>query len=297
MNILPFVSILILVISLTISSFFHGYKETSFLKLGSLGTINAHRLARNSSEETRLASYKKTLPEEVVNKTPRKPRNTKKNSPQSFREKITDNSKLNLLPLIREDLPLLEPVFARLLEEIYAHTNLFQEYKYEKENLSTLLAKSILQTAKTIPVDKLFAFEDIVLPQKELHDLWYKMLKGTPDYPSLGGWPPISQFVLLKETKKPSVLSGRKASIPLLKAFFGEEITTAILAKEKEENRTRATITTAELTTLLNAFGFPPHLRSYIHHGYGSSLHCTEVEKDPKTGITANISYTTKRPI
>ena len=51
MNILPFVTILILVIALTISSFFGGFKESSFAKIVSTGLINAYRLARNSSEE------------------------------------------------------------------------------------------------------------------------------------------------------------------------------------------------------------------------------------------------------
>ena len=44
MNILPFVTILILVIALTISSFFGGFKESSFAKIGSTGLINAYRL-------------------------------------------------------------------------------------------------------------------------------------------------------------------------------------------------------------------------------------------------------------
>ncbi len=293
MNILPFVTILILVIALSISSFFGGFKESSFAKIGSTGLINAYRLARNSSEETRLLNYAETLHKPSPNKPDKKPSPPKvrKNREKSFRENITDNSKFNLTPLLQEDDPFLEEVFANYLLEIYQNTDLASEYKYDKKILHKLLAKEIIQSIKKLPSKATLEFEKIVLSNKSLHDIWYKMLKGSP---SKGGWPPIGHFIVLIETKDPIVICATKASIPLLKAFFGKTITEAILTKEKEEERKREPLIKTEIISLLDEHAFPPVNRKYITYGKAAKIRQTESETDPVSGITATVSYTTE---
>ncbi len=297
MNILPFVTILILVIALTISSFFGGFKESSFAKIGSTGLINAYRLARNSSEETRLENFASTLPKPAKDNTEKKPSppKVKKNREKSFRENITDNSKFNLTPLLKEDDPFLEEVFANYLLEIYQNTHLASDYKYDKKALPKLLAKEIVQAIKKLPsATESLEFEKIILASKSLHDIWYKMLKGSPSYPNNGGWPPIGHFIVLIETKEPTVICATKASIPLLKAFFGEEITTAILTKEKEEERKREPLVKAEIVPLLEEHSFSSAKRKYITYGKAAKIRQTESEKDPISGITATVSYSTE---
>lgn len=300
MNILPFVTILILVIALTISSFFGGFKESSFAKIGSTGLINAYRLARNSSEETRLLNFASTLskPPKDKDKAEKKPSppKVKKNREKSFRENITDNSKFNLTPLLKEDDPFLEEVFANYLHEIYQNTNLASDYKYDKKALPKLLAKEIVQAIKKLPSTEPLEFEKIILTSKSLHDIWYKMLKGSPSYPNNGGWPPIGHFIVLIETKEPTVICATKASIPLLKAFFGETITAAILTKEKEEERKREPLIRAEIVTLLEEHAFSSSNRKYIGYGKAAKIRQTESEKDPTSGITATVSYSTEAP-
>ncbi len=298
MNILPFVTILILVISLTISSFFGGYKESSYAKIGSTGLISAFRLARNSAEETRLLNYAKTLTPETQEtaEKPEKPEKkqappkVRKNREKSFRENITENSKFNLAPLLKEDDPFLEDVFTKLLIEIYQNTDLAIDYKYDKKELPKLLVKEILLSARKGSFAEPIEFEMIVLPNKGLHEIWYKMLKGSPNYPDKASWPPISRFVILKEIKDKKVVAAKKASIPLLKAFFGNDITTAILEKEKE-----GVLTKTEMDTFLETLGVDPIKKNYLHYGYSKKLRRTESEKDPTTGITATLSYSTQK--
>jgi hypothetical protein len=297
MNILPFVTILILVISLTISSFFGGYKECSFAKIGSNGLISAYRLARNSSEETRLLKFASTLQKsdgnqkEKSNELPK----VRKTKNRTFRENITDNSKFNLYPLIQGDpSPFLEEAFTNLLKELYLDTDLANEYKYDKKALPKLLTKELLQVLRNLPEGSAIEFDNIVLPNPQLHALWYKMLKGTKGYPEKGSWPSIKQFVILKETKDKKVISARKAAIPVLKAFFGEKITEAILEKEKEPERKKAPLSQEEMIHLLEQEGFPSEQKTYIHYGYKKNVQRTESEKDPITGITAEVSYTTE---
>ena len=298
MNILPFVTILILVISLTISSFFGGFKETSFAKIGSRGLLNAYRSARNCSEETRLLNYAKSIipisePENTSKK--RELPKVRKKSKKSFRENISNNSKFNLTPLLTENNLFLEDVFATLLENLYVNTDLVEGYKYEVKALPKLLAKEILQAARKLPSEPPLSFEQIVLPNKHLHALWYKMLKGTPKYPSNGGWPPFSHYFICKDRNEKQVINSRKTAIPILKAFFGDEITEAILAKEKEQDRPKGAITQKELETLLSAHSFQSEHKTFINYGLAKNLRRTEVEKDPTTGISATISYGIKQ--
>ena len=220
MNILPFVTILIFVISLIISSFFQGYKESALSKLGFTGAITAHRLARNDAEHAKFkASLPKPKPDESKSQTP------SGKQKKSFRKQITDNSKFNLSPLLKNESPFLEEVFAKLLHELYP-------------NFPTkALAKELLIAMKKLPES--FTFEEILLPGADLNQYWYKMLKGSP------GWPTISHYVTLRKEK--DVIMATKASIPLHKAFFGEEITEAARQGYRlaEGIRTRLTITTA----------------------------------------------------
>jgi hypothetical protein len=293
MNILPFVTILILVITLTISSFFSGYKETSLAKIGSTGLITAFRLARNDSERARIP------PKEPKNETSRPPKTEKEKKPkeQSFRERITDNSKFNLTPLLKNDDLFLEEVFIRLLEELYVHTDLVKGYKYDKATLAKLLAKEIIQSAKNLPEGTPLEFENIKLSSNHLHALWYKMLKGSPSYPDKGSWPAASHFFIFSKDEPKCVLSGRKASIPVLKAFFDKEITNAILEKEKEADRSSAALTKDEIQKILSNHNFPLEKREYIRYGNGPKKpRHTERGIDSKTGISVSLSYSTLSP-
>ncbi len=297
MNILPFVTILILVISLAISSFFGGYKECSFAKIGTTGLINAYRLARNSSEETRLLKFASSLQKNDGNekeKSKELPK-VRKTKNRTFRDNITDNSKFNLYPLTQKECPpFLEEVFINLLKELYLSTDLLKEYKYDKKIFPKALTKELLTVLRNLPEGSAIKFDDIILPNPHLHALWYKMLQGTQSYPDKGSWPSIKQFIVLKETKEKKVLSARKAAVPVLKAFFGEKITEAILEKEKEPDRKKAPLTQDEMVHLLEDEGCPSEQKTYIHYGYKKNVRRTESEKDPITGITAEVSYSTE---
>lgn len=297
MNILPFVTILILVISLTISAFFTGYKECSFAKIGTTGLIHAYRLARNSSEESRLIKFASTLQKsdgnnkEKENDLPK----VRKIKNRTFRDNITDNSKFNLYPLTEKDCPLfLEEVFVNLIKEIYLETDLLKDYKYDRQAFAKLFVKELLTVLRAPKEGAILELDNIVLPNPNLHHIWYKMLKGTHSYPDKKSWPSIKQFVVLKISKEKKVLSARKAAIPVLKAFFGEKITQAILEKEQEPDRKKAPLTQDEIIHLIDNEGFAAEKKPFIHYGYKKNIRRTELEKDPITGIEAEISYSTE---
>ncbi len=269
MNILPFVTILILVISLLISSCFQGYKETAFSKLGFIGKINAYRETRNSAEQSRFhvacpGTKKKSLNPDT---------SEKEKSPSHFREHITDNSKFNFAPLLKDESPFLEEVLNRLLHNFYP-------------DLPKGFTKALLTAARNLPSEE-FSFENIVLPDKKLHAVWYKMLKGSPERP------PLSHHLIFKKNK-PEVVIASKASIPLLKAFFGEEITAAILEKEEEPDRKTAYIKKDELSPILTAHPIPPERMPYFSCNTKGIERRTKTKTDPKTGITAELSYNVK---
>ncbi|MBM3184508.1 MAG: hypothetical protein FJZ64_04305 [Chlamydiae bacterium] len=262
MNILPFVTILILVISLLISSFFQGHKESSLSKLGLTGVTEAYRLARNSKQEDLLRKVK-NLPEE-------KQKGTKK----YFRERITDNSKFNFSPLLKEENPFLEEVLQNFLERIYHCPKGF--------------SKALIESAKANP--GFTSFEELSMPQPEFHALWYKMLKGSPNYPDAGEWPPFSHHLILRDEKEVIVI--RKASLFLLQAFFGEEIAEAIVAKEKEPDRgKKIQISDKELKEILTEHEFPKEHLVYTTHQHKKKGRKTAHEKDPTTGVSAKIVY------
>ncbi|MBM3193975.1 MAG: hypothetical protein FJZ59_07080 [Chlamydiae bacterium] len=295
MNILPFVTILILVISLTISSFFSGYKECSFAKLGTTGLIHAYRLARNSSEESRLLKFASALQKSDGKEKEKELPKVRKTKNKSFRENITDNSKFNLYPLTQKDCPpFLEEVFTNLIKEIYSETDLLKDYKYDLQAFPKLLTKELLSVLRARNKGDSIEFESIILPNASLHEIWYKMLKGTHSYPDKGSWPSIKQFVLFKESKEKKVISARKAAICVLKAFFGEKITHTILEKEKETDRKKAPLTQEEIIQIIDNEGFPVDKKPFIHYGYKKNIRRTELEKDPLTGIEAEISYRTE---
>ncbi len=297
MNILPFVTILILVISLTISSFFTGFKETSFAKIGSAGLINAYRQARNSSEEVRLLKYSSSLlPKETTDK-PKEKREApqvRKTDRIPFRENITDNSKLNLTPILKSDNPFLEEVLVNLITELYLHTEILKGYKYDKKAFPKLLVKELLQAANKFTDNKEIHFEKLILKTPTLHTIWYKMLKGSSNYPAKGSWPEISRYTIFLDEKETAIIKPKKASVPLLKAFFGKDISTEILTLEKDPNRKRQPLTKAEIEKILQANSFPEDKLPLLSYTSPKIMRCTESEIDPATGITATITYSPK---
>ncbi len=247
-------------------------------------------MARNGSEKTRIPpkESKQEHPPSVKKQKEKKPKE------ESFRNKITDNSKFNVTPLLKMDDLFLEEIFIRLIKDLYLDTDLTKGYKHDKTGLAKLLAKEILQSAKNLPEGTPLEFENIVLHSNHLHALWYKMLKGSPTFPEKGSWPSASQFFIFLKEEPKCVLSGRKASIPILQAFFGPEITEAILEKEKEPDRKTAPLSKEEIQKILSHHNFPLEKREYIRYGGGNKKpRHTERGVDPNTGISASLSYST----
>jgi hypothetical protein len=301
MNLLPFVAIFILAITLAITSLFQDSLSLSYLKTSHNGLSTAYRIARNSAEESRYLQFNKSLKnktdsEKKVHKTERK---LKKLKDRNQRENITENSKFNIYPLLHEKNHDLEKIFIQLINNLYLNTNLFNEKEIDKANTLQKLSKSILKGLReelSINPNSTLDWKRLRIQEKNLRTLYYKMLKGSPNYPKKKSYPCLEHFFIIKKESEKKVIHAKKACKLMLSVFFGKEITDQILRKELELRELNKNLLREDIVAILKDNNFSKDLEKYIHYGHEKIIKRTEIETDPQSGIKAEISYdTTKR--
>ncbi len=298
MNLLPFVAIFILAITLAITSLFQDVEKISYLKIAHNGLNSAYRNARNSAEESRYLTKNKNIKkasDDEKNLSQNLDKKLKKYIDRCIRENITENSKFNILPLLKSENPTLEKIFVDLLKTYYLNTSLFHPNDLDKAGLIEKLAKEILKSGKNLIENEDIELKNIYIKDKRFRELYYKMLKGSPNYPKKNTFPPLEVFFIIKKSKGNKVIHAKKAPIKTMHAFFGKEISDLIFAKEQDCIQNELPFLKEDILKILREKNFPRELENFIHYGFDKILKRTEVEKDEKSGIQAELSYHTKK--
>lgn len=252
---------------------------SSFLIILSYGTYtlmrqNSSALSKQSYYTSALALEQKahntaqrrafTLEKNKLdrNKAKNQPTQEKKEKPEGrFSRDVRDpreSSKLNLGPLFAAQPPIYGARFYEIATDLLRH--LYQGTAVEKLALKSNVAGfefRILDAliARAKQEGDLDSFDQLIPDERELKEVYLKMVKGTKSYNLLTkeGYPPLGDFFRIAREEKDKPLSFCAASTPLLKVVFGEKLTQAILDEERltGEKRSARPLKKDELESLL----------------------------------------------
>ncbi len=228
MSLLPFTAIFIIIISLVSLGMVQDYSSSEIFKTAFVCAQESHLKLQNNIESDQFKHV------QSINKKGKNREN--KDDYISYRYKDPhnkENSKLNISHLFKKDDPILEKIFISIINTLYSEAPFFKEYKYGDEKLSEQIVKEVIRVGKELKQDQL-SLNHIALPNQELNDIWYKMLRGADKQKKMG-WHPLNFYIIThnNENRKPVCI--KSASVPLLIAFLGEVATKAILEKEREK--------------------------------------------------------------
>lgn len=227
MNILPLVVAFLLVFALTATTFMKEIQTIFLLEKTVEGFHRTERIVHNNIVRKSYANISgdSLTPNEHSSspKTEKTYLSKRKACPPS------DSSKFNLRPLIEypkelKSHPLYEPL-ATFLRLLYRE-NVFKKFKIKE--IEYRLIHAWVEKAQKQPEIKEIA--ELYPEDPHLAKVFYKMLKGTNQYGSEGGIPPLKHFICFREEKTAAYLSF--ASHYLLEALFGKEAAELILQEE-----------------------------------------------------------------
>lgn len=252
MNILFFVSTLLVILSFLSAASFHHVVSFESEKTSFTGHMEGLRRTRNMWQQKLFVDATKaaTPASAALDKVPKKFKSF------SSHRKLTPPSpysKLNIAELLFEEIssPLLRKSAEKLLMDLYGEKPFTQSI--ERENWPHALLSELIKIGKK--KKELSDLQDLQPEAEPLRTLYYHMLKGSGAYnlETKQGYPPLSDFFSLeKNERKPIYFCF--ASYPVLTAVLGEEIAKEILQKEKEKSTSeggRRVLTKAELQALL----------------------------------------------
>lgn len=258
MNLLPFVIIMVIILSLF--SLSQLQKSSTILKEKKCytGYFENFRLARNAIEKKAYEKKLKELNKNASSSTKKtEPSPTPNPSPSTpliiNRYTVQPEGILNLFSLLAptpED-PQLEEVATLYLASLYGHADFFpKDPKFPQLFLKQLI-KVQKKNTPPLPLHK------IVFKDPELQDIFYQMQRGTQTYtfkPSVG-YPPLSK-ILIFEKGKTHLLKFDLANVLLLETLIEKEATEKLLhienTWEKEKKKTCKKLgNITELETLL----------------------------------------------
>lgn len=298
MNFLPFITILLFVLSLCSMGFFQSYKTTSQASSSFVSYMDTSTFLRGKIESDLFVQSKekgKSSPKRRASKKQKKEKETtaemvrnghdnvtcltnlrgkkgsvdtvsKKRSAREHKKyitfrtrKLTENSKLNIASLFKKKDALLEKTLLDLIESLYQDTPLLRGGKGANSQ-SALIVKELVKAGKEMRFEDL-TLNRIRLEDPDLQDIWHKMLKGTRSYnlDKKEGIPRLSDYVIICKDLSRLPICSKKASIPVLNAFFGTEFTQSILHAEQEkfyaEPDKKSPLTEEEIKELIKKAG------------------------------------------
>lgn len=228
MNILPLALTFLLIFSCIAVTFLKQVKST-LLAETSFETF--HRAERSLNNYFVQKAYRKASGETLVkNQTPTKTKKTLTYSSKRLSFPPSDSSKFNLTPLIEYQGELkLFPPYETLIQLLCI---LYEGRLFEKgSKIEYQIAETLIKTAQKL--SKIKTLAELQPKDPTLAKQFYQMLKGTNQYTSTSGIPPLGDFITLLPEKKLASLSF--ASPPLLEALFGKEIADTILEEEQRK--------------------------------------------------------------
>lgn len=230
MNVLPLVSVFLILFAIASYTFLHSVKATIQENFHYKGALAVERTFASKVQDELYKNQKGDKEEKRENPSKKDDSATFVSHRDSLR--FPNSSKLNIRPLFTEEgNPQLEKVALALLTGLYQGTSIYTE-GMQREILDV-----IIHTSKNNP--NVQTFEELLtkIPDNNV-PLFYKLIKGTQVYhlSERKGYPPLGDYISLdgKSNKRKSI-NFYRASRPVLSALFGEKLTELIIAEEKRK--------------------------------------------------------------
>lgn len=261
MSILPFIFVIILLLSVMAKSFLYEGKLTAMESREHLGLMSALTASLNQVEEEKKKAFELKKEKKKTDNEKDKKEKIRANAPyRDKRNTLTivqdEHSKLAIGKNIRKG-DFAFQSSARLIRMLYENSAFFKEGQLQvKENpLEEEILLLILNQAKE---KNSFDFEILCPDSHPLRPILYKMVTGTRhyDFTFKESYPPLSHFLRIGIDNQ-KALSFKNASMPVLTAFCGKEMALEIVAKEKkiwEETGRNDPITTEIFEGLLQKY-------------------------------------------
>lgn len=231
MNILPFVFAFLLTFSYLSFSFMRESRSAQMIEFTLNGYNHTDKAIRNGIIRKGFDKIKGTETSCLIPKEKAKQNPSFVSRRTSFPPLETSKFYVRALLSGASDLPnhpLYEPL-AALLRELY-QDRLFHPLQAAKGIEYELIASLVQKMNEQPSSDRL---ADLFPSNKELHTLYYKMIRGTNRYSKQEGIPPLDHFISLEKSDK--VIHLNLTSETVLEALFGNAIKNEILQKEKEQ--------------------------------------------------------------
>lgn len=228
MNLLPFVMIIIVILSLFSLSQFENYKiKNTEIKLYR-AYFTSLRKARSNKEKKIYKEKPTTTTQKSSSQEQKKPK-----TKLYFREKRMGwkLGKLNLSSLLTDETkwPNLEKIAARYIHELYSRANFYPKNK----DIAPALIKALIKELKES--DAPLLFHEITLKDPFLQEIFYKMVRGTNTYDlEEKGYPPFGDFFSFEKTEKPP-MHFHYANTAFLTTLLGKDNCNAFINLEKEK--------------------------------------------------------------
>ncbi len=246
MNILVTTFALLLVLSIGGSIFWKDAISSSSAIMAIKGFYEAGRMAQNKAEQKRFSRWK-----DATNASSKKQKGTAL-STKSFVshrniQPPLEQGRLHIAPLWQEEhRQLFQGILETLVKNLYGHTTWYNE----------TLAKSLIQQLADLKdgYDEIAFIEKLDQPH---YALWYHIAKGTQGYAieNHSGYPPLTDYLdFSASTSLKHTCYFAFASIPVLDALFGSDVTKKILEAEQtkwEEDHRHHFCRKKELLSLL----------------------------------------------
>lgn len=288
MNTLPLVFAFVIMIALTSYAIFQDYASCKWEEINYSSFMRTHRKLETSLEKKQFRAYKGKLSKASK---PQESPTKKEIAYLSPRNKITLHplSKLNLLPLIESGpFPQSEELYetaARLIRLLYQNSSLY------KTDLEYRVLDLIIEGGKK---EKQLHSESITAFVLQKEESLYKIFKGTKSYVPLTnkGYPPLFDFITFETLKNKKPVHFHYATMPLLLALLGSEITTMVEKMEKEKwekDHKHATLTAQELEPLIikeQAKGKLKGIEHFIDYSQKGEANPNITVIDSSSGIT-----------
>lgn len=258
MNLVPYVMLMLVIVSITVSSVIHNSLGLGVLTHGECEYMKRHRSARSLLHNTVAEALKKELNKSASRKSKVENPSEVKQPYISTRRThfLRKSAKLNLMPLLKapeSSGSVLNETFVSLLTFLYGHLDEFKNPETLKRLAAHILAKGreALRSGKTE-----LEYLDIYPTEPPYSDLFYLIMTGSKNYhvENYIGIPPLCDFLILDSDEKEKAICFHGASFPLLVAHFGPSFTDEILKAEQEKSLKgdkRVALTKVELSNLI----------------------------------------------
>jgi hypothetical protein len=254
---------------LTSLSMTNSLKTTSLVAKNLENLVNAKYRYQNEKVKKIYFNSKKSQ-----QKTDADRKNARKGvSFASRKVKPSENSKLNLYPLLEgdynlEEKNLLLKTFKNLIHELYKNELFYKEKQSTNSNFLHIFVNQIVNGLK-----KEKSLAKVHFSNPEDRKFFLMLCKGSSDDNKIHS---LLDYICLKKIEKGPFISFKYMPIPLLNAFFGDKLSKDILEREKElyfEGKTSARLSEEDLRAILKGLEYDVHINFLLFKDVKSKSH------------------------